>query len=1727
MSDNIIKTNKSFLSYVKEIEREIYTITNNIDQLSDDDLTDSTYVNLSHHFDHIQTLFDTSSETAKQLTLNQSNPDLYNILEAKSKLSNLYGTLNRLRNSFTKRYQKLRGNSSEIDNELTHERSFEPVISIPESDDVSDDSQFEESDIDFDEELEELLILEEEQELEKAERANRQKRLAEDARKKEQRRHNEERIKEERLSEERLRQHGMQVRDGKQYSEADIRNEQIRQEEERLRIARENSERIARNNEVFEEYQRRQEASLQFERLDKSHIDYSKDLSGSSNPEPTVYNFTPFGTVPVNISPTVQHSDDETIMNNAKIYSSLMKSEQFTSDSDSGPIIISPAYENQMKFNLEMARTEYYEARGTPKEKEAAHKFMEQRAAYSELSSDLRNGRIKFDEPVAVPYSEERKKETSSVPPPQMFYSYTPSGVVGSAVDNGRLSNHTYTYTNPGLRNNTIYTPETPLKVTPKYESQLYDRMKAATTVMNNVVEHNAKGTTAPVSPAVYSELKVATDAYLGFRRAKAAGSVIVSQDAEKSVPDYRMWQQQYNVGNSRVNVSKILGSTVQQRQINQNKVSKDVVEEVSSSILTRDSKLKRESVSQQYFKAVGYKVSGYSSYAMTTFSRKIYQLVQTGDDNALRTMETGRYYLSTGIAVGRAIHNSAPIKSTAGSAAELAKWEFKRFGTLTSLDNKTISGQMNSHIQAARELKKEIKTYTEGNRILSEKERLQLTELKYDHRKLTAQISKEASLLKYRHQNELKLQLSNSLKEEHKGFVSIKHVDAKMQELQREAYKEMRAKFGHLTSNTDRSFKLLKATDRSLAKEITELKSQANKLKSQIKILQNKGSALNAAERVRLKSLMTEHKSLSESLRKLIGLQKARGLLNEKLDALSSLRKDMIQNRNAWSGGYYALQHLVLKPIFEGSDIGAMGLAHGIRFATNRHIRKLIKNGIKASVFLTKTSMELIAPGTVQAMSNTFNVAKTAVNAQVAVTKKAIKTAVKTTVQTAAQATKQAALRLTPPKIKTAVSHGVNQGRLLSTSFKNLTASARKKFAESTIGRGIAAVRRTVSNATAALKAVFSVISSIITKVLIIFVCVFLVVGVVTAFMTAFAGSATSSIILSPYESDDGRISLLPYVEILQDAQVDYDADIDLLLDSSDYEKVVVKNGTSLLNNYKDILCMTAVKMDQDLDLDTNEEVENYLLHLFDISHTYTTQEVYWEHNPGCEEKITRTEVKTYCTGCIIASNGMPDCKGHISYEEKKEYYCPGHLDLYITKYILTMDEIMDYENSGNAIYGGIGIGSFDSSLGGVSAKYEAGGINPGMISTGAGDHGGKSYGTWQLSSSVGSLRSFVNWLRGQNTEIYNILSSHELASSGFDEAWTSIATNQYELFQELQATYIYNTYCAPYIARVKDYYGVDLSRSKALTELAFSTSVQFGPGAVSVLGKIKSDMSDEEIIKTCYAYKRNNVATLFASSSTKIQNSLKTNRFVTEEQDLLSLINTSYDSEETDPDKEDSDTESGEFWTDDKRDWAHILYNQDWVELYDVYFSPASGSMMDPMTAAQIETIIAECKEDYPELGADRERAIRTALSLVGKVQYYWGGGHEANLQPGWNDKWGTPAPPSSSPTTTYTTWGLDCSGFIRWVFLTSYNREVYWMTIKQMTSKNGVISKSEALPGDLANVSDGSGDYSHIGMYLYTNDEGEHVFVHSGGGLSGVSLTTGSQTGFDVYHSPHVYD
>lgn len=154
---------------------------------------------------------------------------------------------------------------------------------------------------------------------------------------------------------------------------------------------------------------------------------------------------------------------------------------------------------------------------------------------------------------------------------------------------------------------------------------------------------------------------------------------------------------------------------------------------------------------------------------------------------------------------------------------------------------------------------------------------------------------------------------------------------------------------------------------------------------------------------------------------------------------------------------------------------------------------------------------------------------------------------------------------------------------------------------------------------------------------------------------------------------------------------------------------------------------------------------------------------------------------------------------------------------------------------------------------------------------------------------------------------------------------------------------------------------------------------------------------------------------------------------------------------------------------------------------------------------------------------LSPEREAVVRTACSLVGKVNYFWGG---KSLVIGWDVRWGelrqvTAA--GSSTTGTYRPYGLDCSGFVDWVF---YNQSggSYVIghgggaTMQHSYCTN--ISWADAQPGDLVFYPDNS----HVGIVGGRDANGELLIIHCASGYNNVVVT--GLEGFASIARPNYY-
>ena len=169
------------------------------------------------------------------------------------------------------------------------------------------------------------------------------------------------------------------------------------------------------------------------------------------------------------------------------------------------------------------------------------------------------------------------------------------------------------------------------------------------------------------------------------------------------------------------------------------------------------------------------------------------------------------------------------------------------------------------------------------------------------------------------------------------------------------------------------------------------------------------------------------------------------------------------------------------------------------------------------------------------------------------------------------------------------------------------------------------------------------------------------------------------------------------------------------------------------------------------------------------------------------------------------------------------------------------------------------------------------------------------------------------------------------------------------------------------------------------------------------------------------------------------------------------------------------------------------------------------ALGGLLGDLSIIQADAV--ELLQTLPEdLSPERREVIRHALTLVGKVNYFWGG---KSLTIGWDSRWGTTmevTAAGSSTTGTFRPYGLDCSGYADWVF---YNASGGKYIIGHGGGAHAQhnycdpISWEEALPGDLVFYPEDT----HVGIVGGRDENGELLIIHCASGANNVVITGAS--------------
>jgi cell wall-associated NlpC family hydrolase len=188
--------------------------------------------------------------------------------------------------------------------------------------------------------------------------------------------------------------------------------------------------------------------------------------------------------------------------------------------------------------------------------------------------------------------------------------------------------------------------------------------------------------------------------------------------------------------------------------------------------------------------------------------------------------------------------------------------------------------------------------------------------------------------------------------------------------------------------------------------------------------------------------------------------------------------------------------------------------------------------------------------------------------------------------------------------------------------------------------------------------------------------------------------------------------------------------------------------------------------------------------------------------------------------------------------------------------------------------------------------------------------------------------------------------------------------------------------------------------------------------------------------------------------------------------------------------------------------------------TEYYDM-LTDLAGSMTPPAD------VLALLRALPPDLSPQRRAVVENALSLVGKVNYFWGGKSAAI---GWDARWGKlyKVTSAGSPSTgKYRAYGLDCSGFTDWVFVNASGETRAYVILGdgviEQHQKSAAVSYAAALPGDLAFLADDS----HIGIVVGRGADGGLLICHCASGANNVVVSDYNAADFASLATPGYYN
>lgn len=156
-------------------------------------------------------------------------------------------------------------------------------------------------------------------------------------------------------------------------------------------------------------------------------------------------------------------------------------------------------------------------------------------------------------------------------------------------------------------------------------------------------------------------------------------------------------------------------------------------------------------------------------------------------------------------------------------------------------------------------------------------------------------------------------------------------------------------------------------------------------------------------------------------------------------------------------------------------------------------------------------------------------------------------------------------------------------------------------------------------------------------------------------------------------------------------------------------------------------------------------------------------------------------------------------------------------------------------------------------------------------------------------------------------------------------------------------------------------------------------------------------------------------------------------------------------------------------------------------------------------------------------------RTELALSAYSLVGQVGYFWGG---KSTVLGWDPLWGTVMQVTidgSQSTGTFRSYGLDCSGFVGWVYVNAFQDPSILGSLGSVTSEQWANSDpvdwSDAMVGDLVfRRIPSATEQNHVGIIVDRDANGNVKIAHCSSGSNNVIVEEG-QAGFPYVRRPRL--